>query len=89
VLVGLSFLLIVIIVSLWALPGDRRKFIGLLLIVVGGSLNLLQWWQTGCVRDYIDFMGLFKFNVYDLLVSAGIIYLLYLLYVGEKRHGNK
>jgi len=46
--------------------------IGLGLIVIGGILNLIQWWKYGCVKDFINFFGLFFFNFYDLMVTIGV-----------------
>lgn len=49
---------------------------GVVLILLGGSLNLLERLQTGCVRDYINFFGLFTFNIYDVFVTCGIVFVL-------------
>jgi len=46
--------------------------IGLGLIVIGGILNLIQWLKYGCVKDFINFFGLFSFNFFDLMITMGI-----------------
>lgn len=43
------------------------------MVVLGGSLNLLEWFDKGCVKDYVNFFNLFKFNFYDALVTLGVI----------------
>jgi len=47
--------------------------IGWLLVSIGGLSNIYEWAIYGCVRDYLNFLNLFKFNVADFLISTGII----------------
>lgn len=47
--------------------------LGVLFISLGGLSNIYEWARYGCVKDYFNFLGLFKFNVADLLISVGII----------------
>ena len=51
----------------------KRENIGVIMVVLGGSLNLLEWFDKECVKDYINFFNLFKFNFYDVLVTLGVI----------------
>ncbi|MBP7785858.1 signal peptidase II [Patescibacteria group bacterium] len=58
----------------------RRSFkknmfvdIGGLLVSLGGLSNIYEWARYGCVKDYFNFLNLFKFNIADLLISTGII----------------
>jgi len=59
-----------------SLVGD----IGLGLLVIGALVNLLERYFLGCVNDYINFFGLFHCNLADLLVSAGIILILIIIW---------
>jgi len=52
-----------------ALVGD----IGFTLVLVGGLMNLLEWVNKGCVRDYLNFFNLFHFNIYDIMVTVGLL----------------
>jgi len=47
--------------------------IGLIMIISGGLMNLLQWSRFGCVKDFVSFFGLFHFNFYDILVTMGTL----------------
>ncbi|AHB40418.1 MAG: hypothetical protein ACD_25C00153G0003 [uncultured bacterium] len=58
--------------------------LGLVLILSGGTLNILERVFTGCVRDYIGFFGLFHFNLFDLLVTSGVFLLIYELWKTKK-----
>lgn len=55
---------------------DRISVIGNRLVFLGGFLNLFERLRTGCVLDYLNFFGLFRFNVYDVIVTVGVILLL-------------
>ena len=44
-------------------------------MLIGGTLNIADRLLSGCIHDYLNFFGLFMFNVNDLLVSSGIIIL--------------
>ncbi len=52
-------------------------------LIIGGAANLInrQFVNHGCVYDNINFFGLFKNNVYDLLVCTGIVGLAYDNYI--------
>ncbi len=47
--------------------------IGFGLIFIGGLFNLSQWLLRGCVKDFINFFGLFHFNLYDSMVTIGAV----------------
>ena len=52
--------------------------LGLLLLSLGGYLNLLERWLNNCcVHDYLNFFGLFSFNIYDVMVDLGLVLLVY------------
>jgi lipoprotein signal peptidase len=45
--------------------------LGILLFLAGAFLNSYERFVSGCVTDYFDFIGLFKFNANDLMVTLG------------------
>ncbi|NMB70049.1 hypothetical protein GYA27_02500 [candidate division WWE3 bacterium] len=47
--------------------------------LVGSILNALDRWGDGCVNDYLDFFGLFKYNVFDLMICTSSAQLFYLI----------
>ena len=84
--VSLSLAVIVVFIYL-----AKRRFIsspvsrlGLALIILGGILNIFERVYTGCVRDYVNFFGLFRFNLFDLLVTSGAFLLIYELWKTKK-----
>lgn len=62
-------------------------YVGLFLIFLGGMGNLVERGTTGCVKDYLDFMGMVHFNVNDVLVSFGIAVLIVVI-VYDKTNNN-
>ena len=71
IFVSLFILLVFLFVYFKSVKRSRLGDIGVFFIVLGGLLNLLEWFNAGCVRDYINFFNLFYFNVHDFLVSLG------------------
>lgn len=60
------------------LRGLKRSLIGnagLFLIMFGGLMNLMQWAKFGCVIDFINFFGLLYFNIYDLMITIGVFFI--------------
>jgi len=54
--------------------------VGPALIFAGGMLNLIERAFTGCVKDYLNFFGLFYYNIFDVLVSLGLaVFIFYYL----------
>ena len=47
--------------------------VGFVLVLVGGSMNISERVLSGCVRDYFNFFNLFHFNLYDIMVTVGIM----------------
>ncbi len=43
-----------------------------MLIAIGGLLNVGERMAFGCVKDYLNFFGLFLFNLNDILVTLGL-----------------
>jgi len=52
-----------------SLAGD----VGFVFLLVGGLMNLSEWVSKGCVRDYLNFFNLFHFNIYDIMVTVGLL----------------
>lgn len=49
-------------------------------IIMGGAFaNVIERLLTGCVADYINFFGYFHFNVWDVLISVGLLCFVILL----------
>jgi lipoprotein signal peptidase len=46
---------------------------GLLMFLVGVAGNLVERLRFGCVKDYLNFFGYFHFNIWDLMVTLGMI----------------
>lgn len=47
------------------------RLIPLLLIIMGGTANIIERLRYRCVYDNLDFFGLFYCNYADLLISIG------------------
>jgi signal peptidase II len=65
------------------IKGAKRSRVGDygLLFLLGGAFgNLVERLKFGCVRDYINFFNLFHFNIQDLLVTAGIMLIIWTLW---------
>ena len=45
----------------------------------GSTLNALDRWNDGCVNDYLDFFGLFKYNIFDIMICLASAVLIYLI----------
>lgn len=69
-----SFLLLVLLAYWWW----KERSWGLILVLIGGSLNLLDRLMFGFVRDYwrIPGTGLYN-NVNDWLIFLGLVVYLY------------
>ncbi|HAI62829.1 MAG: Lipoprotein signal peptidase [candidate division WWE3 bacterium GW2011_GWF2_41_45] len=63
---------------------SRLSRLGIIFILLGGIGNTLERVFTGCVRDYVDFFGQFRFNFFDLLVTSGVFLLIYELWKNKK-----
>jgi lipoprotein signal peptidase len=76
--IGLSLFILLLFLFAYFRNIKRSKLsdFGVLLVVLGGLLNLLEWFNSSCVRDYINFFNLFSFNIHDLLVSLGSFFVI-------------
>ncbi|OGC47579.1 hypothetical protein A2886_02210 [candidate division WWE3 bacterium RIFCSPHIGHO2_01_FULL_42_13] len=45
-------------------------------VVGGAALNLLERVVFGCVRDYFNFFGLFRYNAWDIIITVGVLTIL-------------
>lgn len=56
------------------------------MVLIGGTLNFLEWLYTGCVRDYIRFFHISLYNINDLLIVLGTVFLVIMyIYDSKKR----
>jgi lipoprotein signal peptidase len=69
------FLLVFVLGYFKTFERNKLSDAGLLLFVIGGILNTFERFSTGCVRDYLNFFDLVKFNVYDIIVTVGVVIL--------------
>ncbi len=71
---GLSLLIVVFAVLFLAKRGftnNRAKFF-LSAVAAGGLSNLVEKTSVSCISDYLNFFGLFRFNLADVFVCAGL-----------------
>lgn len=54
--------------------------VGLGLFYLGAFANLTERYRKECVNDYFSFFGLFSFNLWDILVTVGIVLILWSLW---------
>ncbi len=55
---------------------DRAEQILVGIVIGGAILNLLERAVFGCVRDYFNFFGLFRYNVWDIIITVGVLTIL-------------
>jgi lipoprotein signal peptidase len=85
-LVSLIVLIIFTAFLVASVVKTKRGIVAVCFVAVGAFMNIVErhFMGNGCVRDYIDFFGLFVFNVYDLILTVGIIALLFESFVAPK-----
>lgn len=57
--------------------------VGFFLILFGSISNIFEWVRNGCVRDYVNFFGLFHFNLADFAITIGVFIIFYQLWKKE------
>ena len=77
VLFILLFLMLVLVflrkkVDFENLKKKKIYWLPLILIALGGFINLFQRFFYGCIYDNLSFFGLFKYNIWDLIVVSGL-----------------
>lgn len=91
--VGVFFILIFCFYSLWKSIHDRWSSLAFSLVISGGIGNLIDRISQGYVVDYIHmgFGGLRTgvFNLADVAISGGLIFLLFFQYLTEKSTQSK
>ena len=50
---------------------------GVVMIIVGGAMNLVSRIKYGGVVDNLDFFGLFYNNIWDYLIGVGLAIMIY------------
>lgn len=77
---GLLAAIVLIVFVAFLIAGmakTRRNILAICLVIAGAAMNIIErhFIGNGCVRDYINFFGLFVFNFYDLVFMAGVFVL--------------
>jgi lipoprotein signal peptidase len=80
VYIPLMILLIFCLGFILSAKKTKLSYAGFLLTLVGGLANFFERYLTGCVRDYINFFGLFYFNIFDLMVTLGIVLIILVMW---------
>ncbi len=63
----------------------RQFSLPLSLVLGGGAANLVDRLSDGYIVDFIRIRGLFTFNLADVFITAGILFLLYRSCFSEKK----
>jgi lipoprotein signal peptidase len=70
----------VVVFSILYLNYIRRSGVGdtgLIMFLIGAAGNLIERLRFGCVRDYINLFGHFRFNIWDLMVTLGMVFIIW------------
>jgi lipoprotein signal peptidase len=67
------------------LNGSRLGKYSVYVFFLGSFLNALDRFKDGCVADYLDFFGLFKYNIPDAMITSSSIILIYLLVMSKHK----
>lgn len=81
-----SYLSIVVAVlfSLYLFTLLKKILLGIFATIgfmTGSIINAMDRLSDGCVSDYLDFFGLFKYNIADLMITVSSIILIYLMVI--------
>ncbi len=70
---------LVVLLIFWQLTKEKKAEpnFGLSLIFAGGISNLADRVIFGCVRDFIPFINLSRFNLADLAITFGVLFIVY------------
>ncbi len=79
-LLSAAVILLVIVLCRSITFSSKAGRVGVILLAGGGLANLVERLATGCVWDYINFLGLFRFNIFDLMVVLGSGLLIYVIW---------
>lgn len=70
------WILILLLLGLVIYAAKMRELwgrVGIVMIIVGGGMNLVSRIRYGGVVDNLDFFGLFYNNIWDYLIVAGLV----------------
>lgn len=82
-----SFLLLVLITFfVFKYYRGKTALFGLLLVYLGGLQNIYQRVRYNCIEDNYRFLNLFLFNKADLLITAGLLIILFSIYIYGKQN---
>ncbi|HBR71231.1 MAG TPA: hypothetical protein DEA27_00295 [Candidatus Moranbacteria bacterium] len=69
--------LILIKISFSLAKKNTLNSFGWILILSGSISNIIDRLFLGCVRDFIPFFGFFYFNVADIFITIGFVFLFF------------
>jgi len=85
-----TFIIIIFLINWYfraSKPGQGQKIIPLSLIISGAMSNFIERLNYGYVLDYLEIGFLPVFNLADLFICLGVIWII-LIYLKEGRQGN-
>ena len=88
-LVPLLVLLFFNLVYFFLVPKSRLSIIGYLSIMLGSLGNLGEMLLFKCVTDYFSLWGLVHFNLFDVLINLGLVFILFDLYYRKGREDTR
>jgi signal peptidase II len=79
VLIVLIIIILILLGLFYAKKNQTREATVLFLIILGASSNLYDRLQYGFVIDYLDLKYFTVFNLADMMIVGGVIYLLFFI----------
>ncbi|MFH0956073.1 MAG: signal peptidase II [Candidatus Falkowbacteria bacterium] len=76
ILIALIIIILILFSLYYAKKLKTSQTMALFLIILGASSNLFDRFKYGFVVDYLDLKYFAAFNLADLMITTGIIYLL-------------
>ncbi|MFA5359832.1 MAG: signal peptidase II [Patescibacteria group bacterium] len=78
-LIALIIIILILLGFSYAKKNQTGKAIALFLVILGASSNLYDRLQYGFVVDYLDLKYFTVFNLADMMIVGGVIYLLFFI----------
>ena len=84
--VYLKAIILLTVTFLFLLNGIKSKTLQFAagFVIAGGFFIVFEAQLKGCVLDYLSFLGLFRFNLADLLIFIGAVLVVFDLLVKKK-----
>lgn len=84
-----SFVALLLIFLLFWKAKENKLKIGFFLVFAGGLANFADRMFWGCVRDFISISIFPSFNISDVLISLGLVLIIYAIFLTGKKHDLK